>query len=78
MNRNDLKTFLVAGIIAVVIVLGATFAHAAEAPQKPPARWSCWAVRKAVSVYGSSDVESMARAAGISDEEIQRAKRCLK
>jgi hypothetical protein len=38
----------------------------------------CWAVRKAVAQYGAAAVESWARARGISDKEIERARRCLK
>jgi len=38
----------------------------------------CWAVRKAVAQYGAAAVEAWARARGISDREIERARRCLK
>jgi hypothetical protein len=38
----------------------------------------CWAVKKAVSQYGATAVESWARANGISNKEIEKAKRCLK
>jgi hypothetical protein len=38
----------------------------------------CWVVRKAVAQYGASAVESWARAKGISEKEIQRARQCLK
>jgi hypothetical protein len=38
----------------------------------------CWAVRKAVGQYGEAAVESWARAKGISDKEIEKARRCLK
>jgi hypothetical protein len=38
----------------------------------------CWVVRKAVAQYGEAAVESWARAKGISDKEIEKAKRCLK
>ena len=61
-------------LVIVFIGMGSATAFAADAP-KP--RWTCWAVRKAVAVYGASEVESMARAAGVSDKEIERAKACL-
>jgi hypothetical protein len=38
----------------------------------------CWVVKKAVAQYGEAAVESWARAKGISDKEIEQAKRCLK
>jgi len=45
----------------------------------PPAHAvPCWVVRKAVAQYGEAAVESWARAKGISDKEIERARRCLK
>jgi hypothetical protein len=38
----------------------------------------CWAVKKAVAQYGEAAVESWARAKGVSDKEIEKARRCLK
>jgi hypothetical protein len=38
----------------------------------------CWVVRQAVARYGEAAVESWARAKGISDKEIEQAKRCLR
>jgi len=38
----------------------------------------CWVVRKAVAQYGEAAAESWARAKGISDKEIEKARRCLK
>jgi hypothetical protein len=38
----------------------------------------CWAVKRAVAQYGEATVESWARAKGISDKEIEKAKQCLK
>jgi hypothetical protein len=38
----------------------------------------CWAVKRAVAQYGEAAVESWARAKGISEREIERARRCLK
>ena len=38
----------------------------------------CWMVRRAVAQYGASAVESWARAKGIPEKEIQRARQCLR
>jgi hypothetical protein len=38
----------------------------------------CWTVKKAVAQYGEAAVESWARAKGISDKEIEKARRCFK
>jgi hypothetical protein len=38
----------------------------------------CWVVKKAVAEYGEAAVESWARAKGISEKEIEKARRCLK
>ncbi len=38
----------------------------------------CWAVKRAVAQYGEAAVESWARAKGIPDKEIERARQCLK
>lgn len=38
----------------------------------------CWVVKKAVAQYGEVAVESWARPKGISDREIEKARRCLK
>jgi hypothetical protein len=38
----------------------------------------CWVVRKAVAQYGEAAVETWARSGGISDKEIEKARRCLK
>ncbi len=55
-------------IMLVAVVLPAIPAHAIP----------CWVVKKAVAQYGEAAVESWARAKGISDKEIERARRCLK
>ena len=44
----------------------------------PAQEVSCWAVKRAVAQYGEAAVESWARAKGISEREIERARRCLK
>jgi hypothetical protein len=38
----------------------------------------CWMVRRAVAQYGEAAVEAWARAKGIPDKEIEKARRCLK
>jgi hypothetical protein len=38
----------------------------------------CWIVRKAVAQYGEAAVESWARAKGISEKEIEKARRCIR
>jgi hypothetical protein len=38
----------------------------------------CWVVKKAVTQYGETAVESWARAKGIPDKEIEKARRCIK
>ena len=55
-------------IVLVAVILPAIPAHA----------FHCWVVKKAVAQYGEAAVESGARAKGISDKEIERARRCLK
>ena len=55
-------------IALVAVILPAIPAHAIP----------CWVVRKAVAQYGEAAVESWARAKGIFDKEIERARRCFK
>jgi hypothetical protein len=38
----------------------------------------CWAVKRAVAQYGEAAVESWARSKGISDKEIEKARRCVR
>jgi hypothetical protein len=38
----------------------------------------CWVVKKAVAQYGEAAVETWARSQGISDKEIEKARRCLR
>jgi len=38
----------------------------------------CWVVKRAVAQYGEAAVESWARARGISDQEIEKARHCLR
>jgi hypothetical protein len=83
MNRDDVRVFLIAGILAVFVLCTAAFihaahaAHAADAQQKPTG-FTCWTIRKAVYLYGESAVIDWARARGVSEAEIVNAKRCLK
>ncbi len=59
-------------MIAVIVVL------AGLQVLPPPRVIPCWAVKKAVAQYGVAAVESWARAKGISEQEIEQAKRCLR
>ena len=59
-------------MIATIIMLAGL--QVPPAPRAIP----CWAVRKAVAQYGLAAAESWARAKGISDKEIEQAKRCLR
>jgi hypothetical protein len=51
---------------------------AASLLSSPAQAFPCWAVKKAVAQYGEAAVESWARAKGISDKEIEKARRCFK
>lgn len=64
-------------IAALFLLLSIMPVLAADAPQKPMGRWSCWAVRASVAKHGEAVVTAMARAAGISEAEIERARKCL-
>jgi hypothetical protein len=44
----------------------------------PAHAFPCWVVRQAVAQYGAAAVESWAKARGISEKEIEKARRCLK
>lgn len=59
-------------MISVVLVVTASLAAS------PALAVPCWAVKRAVAQYGEAAVESWARAKGISDKEIERARRCLR
>jgi hypothetical protein len=38
----------------------------------------CWVVKRAVAQYGEAAAESWARAKGIPEKDIEKARRCLK
>jgi hypothetical protein len=44
----------------------------------PAQAFPCWVVKKAVAQYGEAAVETWARSKGISDQEIEKARRCLR
>lgn len=44
----------------------------------PVHAFPCWMVRKAVAQYGVSAVKSWAKARGISEKEIEKARLCLR
>lgn len=55
-------------MVLVAALLAASPAHAIP----------CWMVRKAVAQYGEAAAEKWARAKGISEKEIEKARRCLR
>jgi hypothetical protein len=59
---------MIRGCLLVAALLLSITAHAIP----------CWMVRKAVAQYGEAAVETWARSKGISDKEIEKARRCLK
>jgi hypothetical protein len=59
-------------MIRVMVVLAALLVSL------PAQAIPCWMVRKAVAQYGEAAVESWARAKGISEKEIEKARRCLR
>ena len=59
---------MIRSILLVTALLGAVPAHAI----------SCWVVKKAVAQYGEAAAESWARAKGITEKEIEKARRCLR
>ncbi len=78
MNRDDAKTFLVAGIVyALVAIIGAGLALAAD-PPRLPAGVTCEAVRAKVAEHGKVYAYAWARLNGYSRSDIEAAKRCLR
>jgi hypothetical protein len=59
---------MIRAVVVVAVLLGSSPAHAIP----------CWMVKEAVARYGAAAVESWARANGISDKEIEKAKRCFR
>jgi hypothetical protein len=59
---------MIRAIVVVAVLLVSFPAHAIP----------CWVVKKAVAQYGEAAVEAWARAKGISDKEIEKARKCLK
>jgi hypothetical protein len=55
-------------IVAVAVLLPSFPGHAIP----------CWAVRKAVAEYGEAAVEAWARSKGVSEKDIEKARRCLR
>jgi hypothetical protein len=59
-------------MISVVLLVTALLASS------PAQTIPCWVVKRAVAQYGEAAVESWARARGVSAQEIEKAKRCLR
>jgi hypothetical protein len=60
-------------MIKIVIVLAASLTSSST-----PEAASCRLVKTAVAIYGEAAVETWARSKGISEKEIERARRCLR
>jgi hypothetical protein len=76
-NRDDAKTFLVAGILAALIVCGA--AALASAADDKPSTWFCMKARQHRAAFTSDRAaEDAARAQGATNETIAKAKRCAR
>jgi hypothetical protein len=43
----------------------------------PAHAFPCWMVRQAVAQYGAATVESWAKARGVSEKDIEKARRCF-
>jgi hypothetical protein len=59
---------MIRACIVISVLLSTVPAHAIP----------CWVVRKAVAQYGEAAAETWARSKGISDKEIEKARRCLR
>jgi len=59
-------------MIRVVVVVAALLSP------NPALAFPCWVVRKAVAQYGETAVEAWARTKGLSEKEIEKARRCLR
>jgi hypothetical protein len=79
LSRDDRKAFLHAILIALFVVFAAAaYAAGPPKPDKPSATF-CLGARQARDVAGSEKAaEDAARARGISEATIARAKRCLR
>ncbi len=78
MNRDDAKTFLVAGIVyALVTIIGAGFALAADPPRLPPGV-TCADVRAKVAEHGKVYAYAWARLNGYTAAQINEAKKCVR
>jgi hypothetical protein len=60
-------------MIRIFIVLAASLI---SSPTQEAA--SCRLVKTAIAIYGEAAVEAWARSKGISEKEIERARRCLR
>jgi hypothetical protein len=68
------KTFLVAGILAAVIVCGSSLAYAAD---DKPSTWFCMKARQHRATFSSDRAaEDAARAQGATSETMAKGKRC--
>lgn len=76
MNRDDIRTLLTAGFLALAIVVGAAaFAYADE--PKLPAGITCEDVREKVSELGWAKALALAVEKGATWRQIREARKCL-
>lgn len=77
LSRDDIKTMLVAGLIALAIVIGAAAMAHADEPKLPPGI-TCADVRTKVAEYGETVAYAWARLQGYSRAQIKEARKCLR
>lgn len=66
------------GALVVALATVAFTSVCAHAEKRMPQKQFCEMVRNAVKTYGQETIETMARASGTSEADIQSARRCLK
>lgn len=78
LNRDDRKVFLVAGALyALVALIGAGFALAAD-PPRLPAGVTCADVRAKVAEHGKVYAYAWAKLNGYTTAQINEAKKCVR
>jgi hypothetical protein len=80
---EEMRAFGLMAVIATVIILIATFAHAQDnqqdaiaAMKRRPGKITCAMVKMAVNVVGAEEAERLARKDGASEARIAKWKRC--
>lgn len=75
MNGDDVRALIVAGLIAAIVVVFATAAHADE--PKLPSGYTCDDVRRAVAEHGRAGALALALWHGATRPQIKAARACL-